>query len=54
MKITQILSETIEASQDLSALMQGIEHDLANRDREIDGLIDVGVVFRTRLYSSIV
>ena len=36
MKITQILSETIEASQDFSALMQGIEHDLANRDREID------------------
>lgn len=36
MKITQILSETLEASQDLSALMQGIEHDLANRDREID------------------
>ena len=28
--------ETIEASQDLNALMQGIDHDLANREKEIE------------------
>jgi len=36
MNIKQIISETIEAEQDLSALLQGIESDLANRDKEID------------------
>ena len=30
------IKETIEASQDLNALMQGIEHDLANREKEIE------------------
>ena len=36
MKINQILNETMEFGQDLNALMQGIENDLANRDREIE------------------
>jgi len=36
MKINQILNETMEFGQDLNALMQGIESDLANRDREIE------------------
>lgn len=36
MKINQILNETMEFSQDFNALMQGIESDLANRDREIE------------------
>jgi len=36
MNIKQIISETIEAEQDLNALLQGIESDLANRDKEID------------------
>tara|TARA_R110001606_G_scaffold250636_2_gene398650 strand:+ start:5751 stop:6806 length:1056 start_codon:yes stop_codon:yes gene_type:complete len=30
------IKETIEASQDLNALMQGIDHDLANREKEIE------------------
>ena len=36
MKVNDILKESFEFSQDLSALMKGIEHDLANRDKEID------------------
>ena len=30
------ISETIEFSQDLDALMKGIDEDLANRDKEIE------------------
>ena len=36
MKVNDILKESFEFSQVLSALMKGIEHDLANRDKEID------------------
>ena len=36
MKVNDILKESFEFSQDLSALMKGIEHDLANRDKAID------------------
>ena len=33
--LNKFVTETIEASQDLAALMKGIEHDLANREAEI-------------------
>jgi len=34
--LNKFVTETIEAAQDLNALMQGIEHDLANREKEIE------------------
>ena len=36
MKINEIINETIEFSQDFSALMKGIDEDLANREKEVD------------------
>jgi len=36
MKINEIINETIEFSQDFSALIKGIDEDLANREKEVD------------------